>query len=353
MAAKGGIGQLFVGAGKSIPWGAGWPVRQGRHQGRADSIIKKVNERRVIICAEPDKFFGHPVGRQGGIWIFLRSLRAEGASVPVTAAGGGVGQDKARCQVWIIGKLLKVGDIILCRCFLSKQRQQGPFSFAGNQVINQTGKGISPAGIAQPAGDQATADNHLQRREMFFHKADHGKGGQCLTEKVQRKTNQRRLLLGNEILQADGKIGEKDIAVRRLRGLEQVPAVQGRKGRVLIIGELQGNAMLLSGQFDHPVDVGHGPLVTGEVLITLSASQGLHILCNMPQRPPTPGILRLIGVGKEKVQRLDIGIEHPAAQARPPNGPGQERYPRRWLAGLGQGREDEQAVTAFCRGIHS
>ena len=97
----------------------------------------------------------------------------------------------------------------------------------GHQVIDQTGKGIAPAGVAEPGGDQPAAHHHRQAGKALFDKADHGKGAQGLAQVIKRETDHGRFGLLDQLGKPPGEIRVEDIGLGTRRSLEQISAVNG------------------------------------------------------------------------------------------------------------------------------
>ena len=178
---------------------------------------------------------------------------------------------------------------------------------------------------------------------MVFEEAEQGKGAQGLAEEGKRDADETRVLRFQQCGQPFAEIGEKEIVAMVFRRPEQVAAVQRVGAVVLVVDEADRKlGPGADGQFHHPIEVAHRPLVAVGVAIEFRRTEGGEIVVTMAQGADRPGILRIAGLAEEEKQTLQARVQEGAgdpmvAQAARQLGDAGRRFAR-----FGHGRGNQQ-----------
>jgi len=167
---------------KTVPGGSGRLVDERLEERRTDGVVGEVDQGGPVQGCQSAQIGEHLPHRARLIAVPLRRLRTVGAAVPVAAAGGVVGENGARGQVFRplgggIGDEGAGG-----RGKNPVEFEQGSFARAIDKMVDEPGEGIAPIRPAHPRSDQSPAEDNPQAGMIAAQHSDQREGGQGLAE---------------------------------------------------------------------------------------------------------------------------------------------------------------------------
>ena len=169
------------------------------------------------------------------IGIVFRRFRAERAFVPVASARSAVGQDEPGRKIFIVQTSV-VRYVMLSSTYLdAEQSEQRHLTGTRNQMIDQTGERVLPAGMLHPRTHQSPAQDDLRYWKFLPYKSDHGERTERLAQIVEREPDEPSIPFGKQLRQPFAEPGKVRILLGMFRGCDQISTTEGRPTLMLII----------------------------------------------------------------------------------------------------------------------